>query len=72
MAERASLEFLSRQSEQMLTEMRGMRQDMDMLIRLTTRVDNTINALRQDVQAFWLSQGELRRRLETLEAAKLE
>ena len=62
-----SLEFLGRQMEQVLTETRGMRQDMDMLIRLVTRVDHTVDALREDIRTLWLSQGDLRRRIEALE-----
>jgi hypothetical protein len=62
-----SLEFLGRQMEQVLTETRGMRQDMDMLIRLVTRVDHTVDAMREDIRTLWLSQGDLRRRIEALE-----
>ena len=62
-----SLEFVSRQLERVLTEMRGLRQDIDMLTRIVLRVDNTVDALRQDVKSLWLSQGDLRRRIEALE-----
>ena len=62
-----SLEFLGRQMEQVLAETRGMRQDMDMLIRLVTRVDHTVDAMREDIRTLWLSQGDLRRRIEALE-----
>jgi hypothetical protein len=44
-----------------------MRRDLDMTIRLVTRVDHTLNALREDVRDLWLGQGELRRRIEALE-----
>jgi len=52
---------------QLRAEMASLRRDMDMTIRLVSRVDNTLNALREDVQALWLSQGDLRRRIEALE-----
>ena len=67
MTDKVSLEFVSRQLERVLTEMRGLRQDIDMLTRIVLRVDNTVDALRQDVKSLWLSQGDLRRRIEALE-----
>jgi hypothetical protein len=67
MTDQVSLEFVSRQLERVLTEMRGLRQDIDMLTRIVLRVDNTVDALRQDVKSLWLSQGDLRRRIEALE-----
>jgi hypothetical protein len=48
-------------------EIAAMRRDLDMTIRLVTRVDHTLNALREDVRDLWLGQGELRRRIEALE-----
>jgi hypothetical protein len=45
----------------------ALRRDIDMTIRLVTRLDHTVNALREDIQTLWLSHGDLRRRLETLE-----
>lgn len=52
------------------SEIAGVRRDMDMTIRLVTRVDNTLTALREDVRDLWLSQGDLRRRIEALEEAR--
>jgi hypothetical protein len=51
----------------MRAEIAAMRRDLDMTIRLVTRVDHTLNALREDVRDLWLGQGELRRRIEALE-----
>ena len=45
----------------------GLQRDVDMLIRLTTRLDTTVNALREDMQTFWLNQRDLRERIETVE-----
>jgi uncharacterized protein YoxC len=62
-----SLEFISRQLDRVLDEMRTMRRDLDMLTRITLRLDSTVDALREDVKSLWLSQGDLRRRVEALE-----
>ena len=40
---------------------------MDMLIRMTVRLDNTVNALREDVRALWSNQRDLRQRIEAVE-----
>jgi hypothetical protein len=61
------IKFVSRQLERVLSEMRTLRQDMDMLVRIATRVDHTVDAVREDIRTLWLSQGDLRRRLEALE-----
>ena len=63
-----TLDFLAQQQVKILTEMRGLRQDMDMLIRIVTRLDHTVDAMREDIRTLWLSQGDLRRRLEALES----
>jgi hypothetical protein len=67
MTEDVSLEFLSRQLDRVLTGMRAMQTDIDMLTRIVLRVDHTVDALREDIKSLWLSQGDLRRRLEALE-----
>ena len=48
----------------------GLRTDVDMLTRIVLRVDATVDALRADVKTLWLSQGDLRRRVEALEEAR--
>lgn len=63
-----TLEFLGQQQERILSELRGLRNDMDMLIRIVTRLDHTVDAMREDIRTLWLSQGDLRRRLEALES----
>lgn len=63
-----TLEFLAQQQVRILTELRTLRTDMDMLIRIVTRLDTTVDALREDIRTLWLSQGDLRRRLEALES----
>ena len=45
----------------------GLRTDVDILTRIVLRVDHTLDALREDVKSLWLSQGDLRRRIEALE-----
>jgi chromosome segregation ATPase len=49
-------------------DIRTMRRDMDILIRSVIRLDQTVDALRQDMRDLWLSQGDLRRRIEALES----
>lgn len=63
-----TLGFLAQQQERILAELRTLRNDMDMLIRIVTRLDTTVDALREDIRTLWLSQGDLRRRLEALES----
>ena len=53
-------------ADSMITQ-RSMRTDMDMLIRLVTHVDSTLDAIRADLKTLWLSQSDLRRRIEALE-----
>lgn len=62
-----SLEFVSRQLERVLDQLRIMQRDVDMLTRLILRLDSTVDALREDIKSLWLSQGDLRRRIEALE-----
>jgi hypothetical protein len=65
--EKVSLEFVSRQLDRVLGEMRVIQRDMEMLIRIVTRLDHTVDAVREDIRTLWLGQGDLRRRLEALE-----
>ena len=61
------LNWLGRQAITQRNNLRSMRTDMDMLIRLVTRVDSTLDAIRADLKTLWLSQGDLRRRIDALE-----
>jgi hypothetical protein len=54
----------------MRADIRTMRSDMDILIRSVIRLDHTVDAMREDVKTLWLSQGDLRRRIEALEEAR--
>jgi hypothetical protein len=45
----------------------ALRTDMDMLIRMVVRMDHTLDAVREDIRSLWSSQGDLRRRIETVE-----
>ena len=65
--EKVSLEFVSRQLDRVLGETRVIQRDMEMLIRIVTRLDHTVDAVREDIRTLWLGQGELRRRFEALE-----
>ena len=46
---------------------RALRADMGMLIRLVTRVDHTLDAVREDIRSLWSQNGDLRRRIEAVE-----
>jgi hypothetical protein len=65
--ETVTLEWLGRQFAAQRDDLRALRADMDMLIRLVTRIDHTLDALREDIRSLWLNQGDLRRRIEVLE-----
>jgi hypothetical protein len=62
-----TLEWLGRQTTATRDDLRALRADMDMLIRLVTRVDHTLDAVREDIRSLWVQQGDLRRRIEALE-----
>jgi hypothetical protein len=65
-----SLELISHQMNELLNISRALQRDVDMLIRTTVRLDHSINAMREDLNTVWLSHGDLRRRLEELEATR--
>jgi hypothetical protein len=62
-----TLDWLGRELVAIRDDVRTMRRDMDILIRAVIRLDQTVDALRQDVRELWLGQGDLRRRIEALE-----
>jgi hypothetical protein len=43
---------------------------MDILIRLVTRADTTLEAVREDIRSLWATSGDPRRRIEALEEAR--
>jgi nicotinic acid phosphoribosyltransferase len=61
------LNWIARHLTAIEASVNGLRTDVDMLTRIVLRVDSTLDALRADVKSLWLSQGDLRRRLEALE-----
>jgi hypothetical protein len=65
--ENVDLNWIGRRLVALQDDFRAMRGDMDMLIRMTVRLDNTVNALREDVRALWSSQRDLRQRIEAVE-----
>lgn len=68
----ATLEWIVRHliefRQEVRDEIRALRRDMDTLSRIVLRLDNTVDALREDIKSLWLSQGDLRLRIEALEA----
>jgi hypothetical protein len=68
--ENVTLDWLGRQFMAQRDDLRGLRTDMDMLIRLVTRVDHTLDAVREDIRSPWSQNGDLRRRIESFEGHK--
>jgi hypothetical protein len=60
--ESVSLEWLGRQFLAQRDDLRALRTDMDMLIRLVTRIDTTLDAVREGIRSLWGTSGDLRRR----------
>jgi len=58
--ESVSLEWLGRQFLAQRDDLRALRTDMDMLIRLVTRIDTTLDAVREDIRSLWATSGDLR------------
>jgi hypothetical protein len=48
--ESVSLEWLGRQFLAQRDDLRALRTDVDMLIRLVTRIDTTLDAVREDIR----------------------
>jgi hypothetical protein len=65
--ENIDLNWIGRRLVALQDDIRALRSDMDMLIRIVVRLDNTVNALREDVRALWSSQRDLRQRIEAVE-----
>jgi hypothetical protein len=62
--ENVTLDWLGRQ---FMAQRDDLRADMDMLIRLVTRVGHTLDAVREDIRSLWSQNGDLRRRIEAVE-----
>ena len=65
--ENIDLNWIGRRLVALQDDSCALRSDMDMLVRIVVRLDNTVNALREDVRALWSSQRDLRQRLEAVE-----
>ena len=66
-AESVGLNWIGRRLIALEDDSRALRADMDMLIRIVVRLDNAVNALREDVRALWSSPRDLRQRIEAVE-----
>jgi hypothetical protein len=60
--ENVTLDWPGRQFMAQRDDLRGLRTDMDMLIRLVTRVDHTLDAVREDIRSLWSQNGDLANR----------
>ena len=65
--ESVTLDWLGRQLIAHRYDPRAPRADMGMLIRLVTRVDHTLDAVREDIRSLWSQNGDLRRPIEAVE-----
>ncbi len=61
------LNWIARRLLALQDDTRVLRTDMDMLTRMVVRMDHTLDAVREDIRSLWSSQGDLRRRNETIE-----
>jgi hypothetical protein len=61
------LNWIARRLVALQDDTRALRTDMDMLTRMVVRMDHTLDAVREDIRSLWSSQGDLRRRIETIE-----
>jgi hypothetical protein len=68
--ENVTLDWLGRQLTAQRDDLRALRTDMDMLIRRVTRVDHTLDAVREDIRSLWSQGGDLRRWIEALEGQR--
>jgi hypothetical protein len=68
--ESVTLDWLGRMFLAFQRELRALRSDMDMLVRMVVRMDHSLDAMREDLRALWLNKGDLRRRIEALEEAR--
>jgi hypothetical protein len=60
--ESVTLEWLGRQFLVQRDDLRALRTNMHMLIRLVTRIDTTLDAVHEDIRSLWATSGDLRRR----------
>jgi hypothetical protein len=65
----AGIPLIHRAIGELRDDTRALRRDVDMLTRITLRVDSTLDAIREDIKSLWLSHGDLRRRIEAIEEA---
>jgi len=49
------------------TDLRHIREDLDVVAMRVIRIDAAVTALRDDLRALWGAYGDLRRRVEALE-----
>ena len=64
------LNWIARRLLALQDDTRALRTDMDMLTRMVVRMDHTLDAVREDIRSLWSSQGDLRRRIETMEGGQ--
>jgi len=70
MPDNVDLNWIARRLQTLPEDMRALRADMDMLTRLVVRMDHTLDAMREDIRSLWGSQGDLRRRIESIEGRR--
>jgi regulator of replication initiation timing len=65
MAETITLEFLAEQQKQLLTEVRSMREDLDVTSATVRRMDGTLQGLVSEIRALAAQQSRLRLKVDS-------
>lgn len=70
MSEKITLDFLARQQLEMLTELRSMREDLEVTAATVRRMDGTLSGLVGEIRALSAQQSRLRNRFDENERLK--
>lgn len=64
------LQWIARHLVELRDDVRGMREDLNVIAWSVVRLDRNLEQLRNETQRLWLEHGALRRRIDSLEATK--
>jgi predicted nucleic acid-binding Zn-ribbon protein len=62
------LQWIARHLVELRDDLRAMRDDLNVIAWSVVRIDRNLEQLRNETQRLWLEFGDLRRRVERLEA----
>ena len=66
----ADLGLIARQQQQLMTEIRSMKDDLAVMMAMITRMDGTLSGLVNEMRATHAQQARFSNRLKTLEDAQ--